>query len=300
MNNFFKELNNRVKPLVKGSDLFFLRIITEKETLLSNPKIIDLLNRLMFESEQDLKKNIARKGEKLKEEHKQNEMWQVSDAWLDDNFVKQDNRMMFVVENKKQEPLSVAITWIDDKEIRQLLQVPESVGTFFYVPFTITEEAYKNTGIASLMFDKVITMLQREDRKTPQPIVFNTSVNIAKSIKENGEEFAHVMNLPRYFTMWSQRFTNNQIQVKHRDLKTFIQEGKDLIDFKDISNQDGTYNAEKVNNIIENEKPNLKDGWENRGFFVRGEENRTYAESKEVRKQRATKFIERFEQKAKL
>ena len=101
MKNFFKEQDNRIKPLIKNSDNFLLRIITEKETLLKNQQVINLLNRLMFECEQDLKNNIARNFETLKEEHKPEEMWQVSNEWIEDNFVKHDNRAIFVVENKK-------------------------------------------------------------------------------------------------------------------------------------------------------------------------------------------------------
>lgn len=289
MYNFFKDLNNRVRPISQGNNKFFLRIITERETIEANPKIIDMLNRLMYECEQDLKKSLEKNGDKLKEEHKANEMWQVSDSWLQENFVDNDNRMMFVMEDEKHNPISVAIGFVDDKETRKLLQVPEDVGTFFYVPRTITEEAYKNSGIASLMLDKAMTMFQK--RNSAKPILASTSVNIAPIIKNDGSEFNEVMNLPRYVMMWSQKFENNYIQVKHRNLQTLIQEGKQLFDFDDITTN-GKYDNKKVNQIIKKEYP--QEGWEMRGFFVIGELTKSYPENKEIRKARAEKFVNNF------
>jgi len=236
MTNPFNEKNNRCKPFFNSrGEQYFLRIITTEATFRENPKVAEMLNRLATESEIDLAKEIAPRGERLKKMHKPEELWRATDSWISTAFGTPQNRTVFVIEDSKRNPISTSIMLIDSAEDRKKMRVSPGVGTFVYVTHAVTSEEWKGKGLFSLTLNKAISMLSNPKRNLPLPIDYSISVSAATALKADGSEINYVMNLPRYARMWSNRFEQNKLQVRLQSVKDGAQEGTTrhaLVDFE--------------------------------------------------------------------
>lgn len=285
--NPFLELNNRKKPLFKlNNQQYFLRIISKKDTIEKEDQLIKMINQVVLDAEQTLQKNLEKYGKSI-ELSKREDVFQVDQKWIDKYFDK--NGAIFSIENENNKIVAGAFGIFDDAEFRKNLNIKKEIGTFLHVPLTIVDESLRNTGIAGIMFLKVMSMLENPKRDIKKPILYGTSVRL----KVDSEGINHLIHLPRYFHMWSMRLENNQIQSRYIGEQEF---GGKITDFQDIET-DGKCDVNKVNELVAKEKQDKPFNDKLIGYYVRGEQKLDYPQSKQLKDFVIKKLDQKFKAK---
>ena len=243
--------NNKTIPF-KG---FTIRVISEEKTMRERQDVVDMLNRLVVESEEDMIKS----GQNLKSQVAPDKAWQVDDSWLS-TFESTHKHALVLEKNGK--PLAMTVFMINDPETRQNLGVK---GDFAIFIKALTEKRVRNTGILGVL-TKIAQSLIEERGLDPTYIGCVT----AKTVVDDGVESYHVMNLERYAIMYDKMFHKNQLQIRYKD-KEGNQVGRDLFDMNRFF-KDGKIDHKAIDSLIREHQPiAAKEDKEVLGFYLVGD-----------------------------
>lgn len=278
-----------------GQD-FFLRVITSQEKFRERQDIINLVaSRIMLEAQRELQSELDRRGDRgrvleitngnptsevdLEARGLSSSSYNLTKNVTEEDFKKYQNDFpnclgnessgtIFAVENAAQEPLCAIYLTINDRARREELQVGNEVGNFVYVDSIMTSPAARGNNIFSSAFDKIITMLAKPERHegSSQSFQYAISVTAATELQNDGNQFYHIMNLPRYHKMWNDRFEDLSLMQRWQNKGT----GKQHAEGNPI-NFAGDYNEQAMSNFIANQREAAEAAGERvRGVFLSG------------------------------
>lgn len=274
----------------KNGKQFNFAIIETENELRQNQDVIDLLDKLAIQAFEDHNKKLEADGGKVINMPKKENLWRPNDNWIKSAFGTEENRKIFVIKDEDDKAVQVSIALFDDKNSRKKIGINENIGTFIYITSIITSNEYKGQGFLGQMFNKILTYAENPKRNYQKPIQFATSVTQTACETKLGI-INDVINLDIYSAMWQDRLINNKLQVRFQDLDNpNNQYGKEIFDLKDFL-IDKKIDKLKVSELVESKKDEAsKQNQFVRGFYLIGDQPRTYIELKEFKKIKREQF----------
>jgi len=275
----------------KNNETFSIIVIENEKELRANQDVIDLFDKLALEAFQDHNKKLEAEGGRVINIPAKQNLWRPSNEWIANAFKEGENRKIFVIKNSKNEAVQSVIALFDNKTNRERINIDKDVGTFIYLTSIVTSEKYKGQGFLGQMFNKILTYAENPKRNYPKPIQFATSITQTACETKLGA-INDVINLDIYSAMWQDRLINNKLQVRFQDLDNANnQYGKEIFDLKDFL-IDKKIDKLKVSELVESKKDEAsKQNQFVRGFYLIGDQPRTYIELKEFKQVKQQQFL---------
>lgn len=279
------------KTFTKNNETFSIIVIENKKDLKDNQDVIDLLDKLAIEAFEDHNKKLEAEGGKVINMPAKENLWKPSNEWISNAFKEGENRKIFAIKNSKNEAVQTVIALFDNKTNRERINIDNNVGTFIYLTSIVTSEKYKGQGFLGQMFNKILTYAENPKRNYQKPIQFATSITQTACETKLGT-INDVINLDIYSAMWQDRLINNKLQVRFQDLDNANnQYGKEIFDLKDFL-IDKKIDKLKVSELVESKKDEAsKQNQFVRGFYLIGDQPRTYIELKEFKQIKQQQFL---------
>jgi len=309
MPHLLEDLNGAKKHIFSiGEEKYFLRVFTTPEEYRKYPESVQMVaGPIMRDAQKELQNELDRRGDRQILLDAQSEEFisskgidpislnrflpptkAVREAYAQEmpNYLGgSSNGTIFVIENELGNPACGIYITINDEIKRQELKVSPDIKTFVYVSDILTEEKYRGKNIFSSAFDKIMTMLANPKRETSGLTQYAVSVTAAMALKESGETISHVLNLPRYYKMWDERFEDLSVNKRWQDITTRRQMAVgDPVDVKEIFGEEKIYDEERMGSFIDSQRAEASlDGKRVRGAFLSGKLDKKYPEIKKTR-----------------
>ncbi len=262
----------------RGQD-FFLRVIVSSQKLREHPDVADLIaGTIMLDAQKELQSDLDKRGGRGKlleiTDGNPTNKDELAKKGFDPNhfniarkLTKQEidsyklsflengldgkSDTIFTVEDATGKIACAIYLTINDQSKRAELKVGEDINNFVYVSDIMTAPDFRGQNIFSSAFDKIVTMLANPKRNDGQSKSFQYAISVtaATELQSDGKQFHHIMNLPRYYKMWSDRFEDLSWMKRWQNIETGRQHAVgDPIGFV------GKYDEQEISDFIANQK----------------------------------------------